>query len=53
EEKCRYYLENPDEAQQIVHNARQAYMQYFENQEFVNRMERGILSQAPPPVSVL
>ncbi|HEY9818499.1 MAG TPA: glycosyltransferase [Candidatus Obscuribacterales bacterium] len=53
EEKCRYYLENPDEANQIIQNARQAYMQYFENQEFINTMERDILSQAPTPISVL
>ena len=40
EEKCRYYLERPEEAQKIVENARRVYKNYFEHQEFVETIER-------------
>jgi len=29
EEKCRYYLQNPEEAERIIQNARTAYESYF------------------------
>jgi hypothetical protein len=40
EEKFRYYLEHPEEATQIAANARRAYKAYFENEEFVKRIEQ-------------
>jgi hypothetical protein len=39
EEKCRYYLEHPDEANKIVQNARQAYINYFKQDLFVRKIE--------------
>ncbi len=42
QEKCRYYLENPDEATQIVENARRVYTTYFEQREFVKTIEQVI-----------
>lgn len=42
EEKCRYYLKHPDEAERIVQNARRVYEDYFEQGEFVKRIEQVI-----------
>lgn len=38
EEKCRYYLQNVDEAKRIIDNARQAYMNYFKQNRFVEQI---------------
>lgn len=38
EEKCSYYLENPDEADRIVKNARRVYETYFAEAGFVNKI---------------
>lgn len=40
EEKCRYYLEHPDETQAIIKNAREVYQQYFQNEEFLKIIEK-------------
>lgn len=40
EEKCTYYLENPDEAERIVKNARRAYANYFEQNRFLQTIEQ-------------
>jgi hypothetical protein len=42
EEKCRYYLDRPDEANQIIQNARQVYAEYFEQGGFVNKISQVI-----------
>ncbi|MDJ0992474.1 MAG: glycosyltransferase [Dinoroseobacter sp.] len=34
-EKCRYYLNNWNEAEEIIENARNAYLKYFEEKEFI------------------
>ncbi|MBD1848774.1 glycosyltransferase [Leptolyngbya sp. FACHB-711] len=47
EEKCRYYLANPDEAEQIAHNAREAYRAYFTENKFVHKIEGLIRTAAP------
>lgn len=47
EEKCRYYLENPDEAARIVENARQVYRAYFKKQTFVQQIRQILTSPAP------
>lgn len=39
EEKCRYYLEHPEETKRIVHNARQAYIRYCREGGFVRCIE--------------
>jgi hypothetical protein len=39
EEKCRYYLEHSDEANEIIQNARQTYQQYFKQNLFVQKIE--------------
>ncbi|MCU0566877.1 MAG: glycosyltransferase [Oculatellaceae cyanobacterium Prado106] len=67
EEKCRYYLTHPTEAQRIAHNARQAYWNYLKQGEFVQAIARLIHSnpakvecdrpplsrQTPPPNGLL
>jgi hypothetical protein len=35
-EKCRYYLENWDEARAIIQEARRRYIEYFKKDQFVN-----------------
>jgi hypothetical protein len=40
EEKCRYYLQHWDEAQQIIKNARRAYESYYRNKEFVKTIQK-------------
>ncbi|MBD3885683.1 glycosyltransferase family 1 protein [Phormidium tenue FACHB-886] len=45
EEKCRYYLEHPEAAQQIVQNARQVYKAYFKQGEFLRTIKRILLGQ--------
>ncbi len=45
EEKCRYYLEHWDEAQQIIQNARHAYKDYFEQGEFIQTIRQLIAVQ--------
>jgi glycosyltransferase involved in cell wall biosynthesis len=47
-EKCRYYLEHPDEADRIIHNAREAYKAYFNQNQFVRKIESLL---QPIPVS--
>lgn len=37
-EKCRFYLENPDETARIVNNARQLYINYFRGNGFVAKV---------------
>lgn len=39
EEKCRYYLDHPDEMHRIVNNARQVYEEYFQQKKFVKKIE--------------
>jgi Glycosyl transferases group 1 len=34
EEKCRYYLENPEKSDRIIQNARQVYTNYFQRGKF-------------------
>lgn len=34
EEKCRYYLENPEKANQIIQNSRRVYTDYFKQGKF-------------------
>lgn len=48
EEKCRYYLQHPDEANEIIYNARQAYMDYFRQDLFVRKIENLIRSRSNP-----
>jgi len=43
-EKCQYYLENSEERQRITENARRAYVEYFEQSVFLDKMEE-ILSK--------
>lgn len=40
EEKCRYYLSHPDEAEKIVQKARQVYTQYFKTGGFAQDISR-------------
>jgi len=40
EEKCHYYLQNPDKAAQIRRNARQVLERYFTQAEFVDTIGR-------------
>lgn len=40
EEKCRYYLEHPEEATRIVKNARQVYEDYFRQEKFVQAIKK-------------
>ncbi|MDJ0508370.1 MAG: glycosyltransferase [Crocosphaera sp.] len=40
EEKCRYYLEHPEQAEAIIRNAREAYKKYFQQEEFVKIIEK-------------
>ncbi|WP_416666199.1 glycosyltransferase [Egbenema bharatensis] len=52
EEKCRYYLQHPDEANEIVRNARQAYMNYFKQNQFVRKIEQLIQSRSDAPTEL-
>ncbi|MBD2152911.1 glycosyltransferase [Leptolyngbya sp. FACHB-16] len=45
ESKCQYYLENPEAADAIIRNARQAYLNYFKTNRFVTQL--GHLMQCP------
>lgn len=47
EDKCRYYLEHPEEAARIVANARQVYADYLQKGGFANTIEK-ILSKENP-----
>jgi len=38
-EKCQYYLEHSEERQRITENARRAYVEYFEQSVFLDKME--------------
>lgn len=40
EEKCQYYLQNPDEAARIIKNARSTYTAYFEQDKFVQTISQ-------------
>lgn len=51
-EKCRYYLENPEEADRIVRNARQVYTDYFKQHGFVKTIQQTLMSAAPSPVEL-
>lgn len=48
EEKCRYYLEHPEAANQIIQNAKEAYKAYFKQGEFVRTIKRILLGQVTP-----
>lgn len=37
EKQCRYYLDHPDERRRIADNARQAFVGYFEREEFLGK----------------
>ncbi|GFE70026.1 glycosyltransferase [Chroococcus sp. FPU101] len=39
EEKCRYFLNHPDESATIVKNARQAYTEYFQEKKFIDKIK--------------
>lgn len=49
EEKCRYYLEHPEEMKQIVDRARQVYREYFTQDEFVQKIATLIHPVEPNP----
>lgn len=36
EEKCRYYLDNPDESNQIIENAYVKFKEYFSSKKFIS-----------------
>ena len=38
-EKCQYYLEHPEERERITENAHQAFVGYFEQDMFLDKME--------------
>jgi hypothetical protein len=40
EKQCRYYLENPEAAERIVQNAREAYLNYFKTKSFVTQIKQ-------------
>lgn len=42
EEKCRYYLEHPEQAEAIIRNARKTYKKYFQQEEFIRIIEKFI-----------
>lgn len=44
DEKCRYYLDRPEEADLIIQNARNAYEAYFKNNDFVRKIESLIVA---------
>lgn len=47
EEKCRYYLENPEKADRIIQNAHQVYTNYFKQgkfTEFLGNLTRDLTS---------
>ncbi len=39
EEKCRYYLEHSEQADQIIRNGRKVYEKYFQEEQFVKTIE--------------
>lgn len=47
EEKCRYYLEHPQEARKIIRNARNAFEDYFKDQKDYHQI-RHILAKVLP-----
>lgn len=49
-EKCHYYLQNPEEADRIIQNARQVYIDYFKSYGFVKTIQQALLSTANPTV---
>lgn len=57
EEKCRFYLNHPDQANRIIANARQAYMDYFKHNRFVKQLADHLrlppTSEASLPSSVM
>ena len=46
-DKCRYYLEHWDEAEEIIKNARSAYLDYFKQGEFIQIIREAILEDQP------
>lgn len=38
QEKCRYYLEKPEQADRIIQNARQVYTNYFKEEKFTQKI---------------
>lgn len=42
-EKCLYYLEHPDERERITRNAHEAFVNYYKNREFVNKIEEMLI----------
>lgn len=50
-EKCQYYLAHPEEANRIVQNARNTYVDYFRNHRFVERIARLLATSPEVPSS--
>jgi len=50
ESKCRYYLEHPEAAQEIVQNARRAYLDYFETKQFVTQISQLLEGSSSKPI---
>lgn len=50
EEKCDYYLTHPEEADRIIQNARNTYVNYFRDHRFVSKIA-GLLQSVPQGVS--
>ncbi len=55
-EKCRYYLDRPEQAKEIIRNAQRALADYYENHGFVEDIRRslglpGAPASRPRPVS--
>lgn len=42
-EKCHYYLQNPEEADRIIQNARHIYTDYFKQNGFVKTIQQALL----------
>jgi len=40
ESKCRYYLEHPKAADEIIQRARQAYLEYFKSKQFITQISQ-------------
>jgi len=51
EEKCSYYLHNPDEAARIITNARRVLGNYFEKKEFVRTIATLLANDKQPVTS--
>jgi Glycosyl transferases group 1 len=49
EEKCRYYLQRPEEMARIVRNAREIYAAYFAQEQVVQTLGCLLRGDRPPP----